>query len=49
MKDEWKKEMDALYKRTEANWWKTGNRTCKTAVTGSLQLGKVREAKKEKK
>ena len=37
-KNDWKKEMDALVRRTTANWEKTGLRSCRMGVTGSANL-----------
>jgi hypothetical protein len=48
MKNDWKKEMDALVAFTTKNWSKTGKRKCATGVTGTLELG-VFPAKKKKK
>jgi len=43
VKTGWKKEMDALYKKTVKNWNKTGNVKKRTAVSGSISL----ESKKD--
>tara|TARA_R100000152_G_C6750293_1_gene173927 strand:- start:236 stop:397 length:162 start_codon:yes stop_codon:yes gene_type:complete len=48
MNYDWKKEMDANYKRVKANWWQTGNRTCQTAVSASFQLGKGKDSESTK-
>lgn len=47
-KNEWKKEMDALYEHTRKNWAKTGLRVYALGVTGKVHLGD-KDAREEKK
>jgi hypothetical protein len=38
----WKKEMDALVKRTSKNWENTGKNKKSSGLSASLNLGKAR-------
>jgi hypothetical protein len=40
----WKKEMDALMKRTTKNWKNTGKNTKSRGISASLNLGKAVQA-----
>ena len=46
-KDDYKKALDALSKRTARNWWQTGNCTKAKACTGSINLHAANKRQKQ--